>query len=174
MSDGLISHPDAGPMTLLASWNKKSLKSGQWEQHRVYHNTFKAKHLLHFRVWFNQEKPQTDNGWRPGSEGFTVPENRLDEVLAAVEEARKRVHADGRCTKPSLEGEVRNPRAPRASERRAAEKEAKTGGQSVAERDRAYRKELDKGGMPPTLPGDGKATQGDAFDDLNEFRRNPK
>jgi hypothetical protein len=144
-----------GPVEILAEFGqRRDNASGVAEKFRIVVTPRNGRLETSLRHWYWFAKPTPeDDGYKPTMKGVTVRESELNETIAALEEVRRRVQAEGRPTSRPPEGH-RNPR-PKAIARQRAKEAAERLAASAA----------------PKAPSPPRAVQLDALDDLSEFRR---
>lgn len=79
----------------LAEFPRKNRETGGREAIRVELADFQGHEYLHVRLWF---EPRGGGELRPTKTGVAIREHELDDLAAAIEEARRLVHAQGRAT----------------------------------------------------------------------------
>ena len=83
----------------LADFPRRNRKTGAPELLRVECSDFNGREYVNCRTWY-QARPggPNDDVWRPTSIGVTFRQSELAALPAAIEEARRIVHAVGRST----------------------------------------------------------------------------
>lgn len=100
----------ANESTVLACFPRRNRQTGRDEQVRVAASDWNGRIFLHLRTWFaGRPEGPGDDGFRPTRFGVAVRETELDDLAAAIEEARRLVHAEGRATSQAPAGRPRRP-----------------------------------------------------------------
>jgi hypothetical protein len=151
---------DDGESRVLAAFPRTNKLTRATEHLRIAASSFQGRISVHLRIFFRGARPTSrDDGLRPSKIGVHLREDELDAAIAALEEVRRMVRAEGRATSdPYQEAAIR---AEGAATQPADE------GWGRPERN-------ERSAEPPTRPRahhQPREIQQDAFDEFAEYRK---
>ena len=151
---------DDGEPRVLAAFPRTHKQTHAPELVRITASPYQGRITTFLWLFFRGVRPShRDDGWRPTKVGFHFREAELDEAIAALEEIRRMVHAEGRATSDPHREAAIEAEQPRPSDDEADD------GYGRPERNERSATPPAKGRSRP------RQVQQDAFDEFAEYRK---